>query len=82
MKENILPKRNLPRDLFLHLLAIVTLYWSAVSFVTLLWQFINYFFPDVLNYSYYGDFTGVIRFAVSSLIIVFSCFYFSVMVFE
>ncbi len=66
-------KRNIPRDLFLHLLAIVTLYWSAVSFVTLLWQYINYFFPDVLNY-YAGNFNGPMRFAVASLIIVFPVF--------
>jgi hypothetical protein len=64
-------KRNIPRDLFLHLLAIVTLYWSAVSFVTLLWQCINYFFPDNL---YYEGFLGLIRFSVSSLIIVFPIF--------
>lgn len=68
-------KRNTPRDVFLHLLAIVTLYWSAVSFITLLWQFINYFFPDVLNRYYnYLSFTGPIRFAVASLIIVFPVF--------
>jgi hypothetical protein len=76
MENNIMPKRNLPRDLFLHLLAIVTLYWSAVSFVTLLWQVINYFFPDILNYSYYASFTGPMRFAVASLIIVFPIFIF------
>ncbi|MFH1968313.1 MAG: DUF5671 domain-containing protein [bacterium] len=67
--------RNLPRDVFLHLLAIVTLYWSAVSFVTLLWQFINYFFPDPLNRYYnYLSFSGPIRFAIASLIIVFPIF--------
>jgi len=66
-------KRNIPRDLFLHLLAIVTLYWSAVSFTTLLWQFINNFFPDVLNTNYLGI-TELIRFGVSSLIIVFPVF--------
>ena len=68
-----IPKRNIPRDLFLHLLAIVTLYWSAVSFVTLLWQYINYYFPDVLNY-YPGSFNGPMRFAIASLIIVFPVF--------
>ena len=70
------PKRNLPRDVFLHLLAVVTLYWSAVSFITLLWQYINYFFPDILNeyYRYNIGFAGPIRFAVSSLIIVFPIF--------
>lgn len=65
-------KRNLPRDVFLHLLAIFTLYWSAVSFITLLWQYVNYFFPDVLRY--YADYTWPIRFAVSSLFIVFPIF--------
>lgn len=67
-------KRNIPRDLFLHLLAVVTLYWSAVSFVTLIWQYINYYFPDVLNNSYYTGLTGLVRFAVASLIIVFPVF--------
>lgn len=68
-------KRNLPRDVFLHLLAIVTLYWSAISFVTLLWQYVNYFFPDTLrSYYYYGGISGPMRFAISSLIIVFPVF--------
>jgi len=75
MEENIVPKRNTPRDVFLHLLAIVTLYWSAVSFVALIWQYVDYFFPDVLNRYYnYFSFTGPIRFAVASLIIVFPVF--------
>lgn len=74
---NLTPKRNLPRDVFLHLLAVVTLYWSAISFVALLWQYINYFFPDALNRYYnYFSFTGPIRFAVASLIIVFPIFIF------
>ena len=72
MEQEILPKRNLPRDLFLHLLAIVTLYWSAISFTTLLWQYINYFFPDALYY--YDSSASLIRFSVSSLIIVFPIF--------
>ena len=66
-------KRNLPRDVFLHLLAIVMLYWSAVSFITLLWQTINHFMPDVLNY-YPAGITEPLRFAVASLIIVFPVF--------
>ena len=72
MENEILPKRNIPRDLFLHLLAIVTLYWSAISFTTLLWQFINYFFPDALYY--YDSSASLIRFSVSSLFIVFPIF--------
>lgn len=64
------PKRNLPRDVFFHLLAMVTLYWSAVSFVTLCWQYVNYFFPDILNRGVM-NLSGPIRFAVASLVIVF-----------
>lgn len=68
-------KRNIPRDLFLHLLAIVTLYWSSISFVTLIWQFINKFYPDTLNYYYSGDYAlSLIRFSVSALVIVFPVF--------
>ncbi len=67
------PKRNIPRDVFLHLLAIIALYWSAVSFITLLWQTINYFFPNVLNYYPIGIIERM-RFAVASLIIVFPVF--------
>jgi hypothetical protein len=70
-------KRNLPRDVFLHLLAIVALYWSSITFVTLLWQFINYFLPDALAnvYQYQARFE-LMRFAVSSLFIVFPVFIF------
>ena len=68
-------KRNIPRDLFLHLLAVVTLYWSSISFVTLIWQFINRFFPDILKDQYTGDYRlSLIRFSVSAIIIVFPVF--------
>jgi len=67
-------KRNLPRDMFLHLLAIVALYWSSISFTTLLWQFINYFFQNSLDNFYYESFAGYVRFAVSSLFIIFPIF--------
>ncbi len=65
-------KRNTPRDVFLHLFAMVALYWSAISFITLCWQYINYFFPDPLLVRYAGQaYVGPIRFAVASLIIIF-----------
>ncbi len=74
-ENNISLKRNLPRDLFLHLFAIVALHWSAVSFITLCWQYINYFFPDVSTLRYnYQSYVWPIRFAVSSLIIIFPLF--------
>ncbi|MGC8775817.1 MAG: DUF5671 domain-containing protein [Minisyncoccia bacterium] len=68
-------KRNIPRDLFLHFFVIITLYWSTISFITLIWQYINYFFPDVLNnYSNYYAFPKEVKFALSSLIIIFPLF--------
>jgi len=67
-------KRNTPRDVFLHLLSVVTLYWSSVVFITLLWQFINYFFQSNLDFIYYDRFSSLIRFSVSSLFIVFPVF--------
>jgi len=67
-------KRNIPRDVFLHLLAVVTLYWSSISFTTLIWQFINYFFQNSLDNFYYESFSGLVRFSVSSLFIIFPIF--------
>jgi lysylphosphatidylglycerol synthetase-like protein (DUF2156 family) len=66
--------RNIPRDLFLHLLAMVTLYWSSISFVTLIWQFINKFLHDSLDLNYYAGSLELIRFNVSALVIVFPVF--------
>ena len=71
------PKKNTPRDLFLHLLVVVTLYWSAISFVTLIWQAINNYFPDTLSrINYYASnySSSLIRFHVSAIIIVFPVF--------
>lgn len=76
MEQNNNLKRNTPRDLFLHFFVIITLYWSTVSFITLIWQYINYFFPDVLEYNTYYTFSGPVRFALSSLIVIFPLFLF------
>jgi len=73
-QENQTIKRNIPRDLFLHLLAIVALYWSSISFVTLLWQFINNFLPDALEFYTNSYSLDLIRFNVSAIIIVFPVF--------
>lgn len=73
--ENNKTIKSRPKEFFLHLLAIVTLYISAGSFITLLFQFANYFFPDVAEMQYgYNSWIGPMRFAVASLIIVFPVF--------
>jgi hypothetical protein len=74
MEQENLVKKNTPRDLFLHLLAVVTLYWSAISFTALLWQFINNFVVDALDYYSAEGSLSIIRFSVSSILIVFPVF--------
>ncbi len=77
MNQDTTIKRNLPRDVFLHLFAIVALYWSAISFITLCWQYVNYFFPDILSLRYGGQsYVWPIRFSVASLVIIFPLFIF------
>lgn len=67
--------RNLPRDTFLYLLSLITLIVSAISFGVLLFQYINIYFPDVLERGYsYGGFNSYrnqIRFALATLVVLF-----------
>ncbi len=65
-----------PKDFFLHLLAIIALYMSAASLMTLLFQYINVLFPDPLAYSNYSGITGAIRYAMATLIIIFPVYIF------
>lgn len=61
-----------PKDFFLWLGSMAALYVSVVSFITLLFNYINYAFPDVLEAGYYYDpYSGGIRFAIASLIVIF-----------
>lgn len=73
INSNSALKNNLPRDVCLHLLSIVTLYWSAISFIGLCWEYVNYFFQDTLT-DQYADVSGSMRFEISSLLIVFPVF--------
>lgn len=66
--------KGTPRDVFLHLLAVVTLYVSVVAFITLWWQYINILFPDLLKHQDYYSYTNYyepLRIAMAALIIVF-----------
>ena len=69
-----MPGKVSPKDVFLHLLAIVTLYTSAVSFLVLVFQYVNVLFPDPLGpegFYYFSAYYGRIRWSISSLIVVF-----------
>lgn len=66
-------QKTSPKDVFLHLLAIVTLYGSGGSFVALLFQYINVLIPDQLEYSQWmrESAFGTIRFSIACLVVVF-----------
>jgi len=68
--------KNSPKDFFLHLLAIIALYMSAASIITLLFQYINVLFPDPLAYASYSGISGAIRYAMATLIIIFPVYIF------
>ncbi len=59
-----------PKDFFLYLGALATLYWSAGSFIALLFTIVDTQFRDELQY-YSDPYSGGIRFAIASLIVVF-----------
>ena len=62
-----------PKDVFLHLLAIVALYFSAGSFITLIFQLVNVLIPDLVAEHFYS-LQGVyqaIRWSISVLAVVF-----------
>ena len=65
------PEKILPKDVFLHLLGIIALYISAGSLIALLFEYINIFFPDPLNYYPYSAIAGSIRWSMAALIIIF-----------
>jgi hypothetical protein len=68
---------NLPRstakDVFSHLLAIVTLFMGVISFIALYFQYINIKFPDVLSFYYPGS-LEIIRQCMAILIVAWPVF--------
>jgi len=67
--------KTTPKDFFLQLGVMTALYVSAISLINLLFQTIDYAFPDAL--AYYGDpYSSGIRIAIASLVIIFPLFIF------
>jgi hypothetical protein len=64
-------EKNTPRDFFLHAGAFITLYFGATALLTLLFGLINFAFQDEIfgPYGYYDPYSGPMRFAIASLII-------------
>ena len=63
--------KQAPRDVFLYLLMMFVLASSATALGTILFQLINLWVPGDVGYNYIGSISGTIRFAVSSLVIMF-----------
>jgi hypothetical protein len=64
------------REAFMYLVMFLTLYISAISLGTNLFQFVNRWLPDAVEYSYiYESTTAIIRSATAALIITFPVFY-------
>ncbi|MDP3740906.1 MAG: DUF5671 domain-containing protein [bacterium] len=69
--------KSTPKDVFLHLLVMVALYFSAGSFIALIFQYINVLIPDPLDSrGYYAVDSAyrTIRFSISALIVVFPAY--------
>lgn len=73
-------QKTSPKDIFLHLLAILTLYASAIAFITLIFQYINLSLPDPLEtqrgFGLQSAFQGI-RWSIASLIVIFPVYLFS-----
>jgi MFS family permease len=68
------PAHTGPRDVFLHLLAIIFLYISVISLGSVLFQYINIAFPDVLSYDYGQYARDALRWPLAMLVIVLPCY--------
>ncbi|TSC60386.1 MAG: hypothetical protein LiPW15_264 [Parcubacteria group bacterium LiPW_15] len=70
-------KKASPKDFFLHLFTVGLLYYSAVSFLVLVFELVDKYFPETLNaygYSPTNFADSTIRFAISSLVVLFPLF--------
>lgn len=65
-----MPTANTPKDVFSHLLAIITLHIGVVSAIALLFQYVNILFPDRLDTYYYDPTFDTIRRSAASLVVV------------
>lgn len=65
--------QSTPKDVFQHLLLIVTLYLSVFSLIALGFNYIDILFPDSLDFYYQGALDGI-RWSSSMLFVVFPLF--------
>lgn len=63
--------KTTPKDFFLWAGAMVALYWSIVAFIGLIFDYINYAFPNALSYYPSDPYQGGISYEMASLIVLF-----------
>lgn len=64
-----------PKDFFLYIGAMVTLYASAVAFINLWFEYSNNLFPDALQ-PYQDPYSTLIRIALAALLVIFPLYLF------
>lgn len=73
MPEN---NKSTPRDVFLQLLSIITLYISVISFIALIFQYVNTLLPDQLDFFSFTNSFNIIRRSLASLIVAWPVYIF------
>ncbi|MBI2057459.1 MAG: hypothetical protein HYT63_00525 [Candidatus Yanofskybacteria bacterium] len=71
--ENTITIKTTPKDFFMHLLGFAALYASIVSFLALVFAYIDVTFPDPLSFYYTGSLSQI-RLSSSVLLIIFPVF--------
>lgn len=72
-------KPSTAKDIFLHLLSVITLYGSVIALVTILFQLINIYLPDPASSRYAIEGAkSSIRFSISALVVMFPIYIWSV----
>lgn len=66
--------KNTPRDFFVHFGAFASLYLAAIALITLLFRMIDYIFPDEQALYYVDPYSGPMRFAIASLLVLVPLF--------
>ena len=59
------------KDFFLWLAAMISLYWSVIAFILLIFNYINYAFPNPLQGYYVDPYSGGIPYEMASIIVLF-----------
>ncbi len=68
--------KTTPKDFFLWAGAMVTFYWSVIAFIFLIFDYINYTFPNALTYYPADPYQGGISYEMASIIVLLPLYMF------